>query len=141
MLKVWRALHESLFIFCFDNSFPMLPQHRIPRRPKHLEKGARTIKIAQVVFFIMFAFLLYQLSRVKGDFGSSGTSTVATTRVGSSAAAHNTHTRSGICTHTITDNEEDGLFTNLLGVLSALSIYGPDIHVRWSNPRYLAPGR
>jgi len=42
------------------------------------------------------------------------------------------------CTHIVTDSDA-GLFSNLMGVLAALSKYGTNIQVQWSNAMYLAP--
>ena len=113
----------------------------LPTRRKHFERGARrTIKMARVVFLIVFVGLLFLLHHVKQDLGSSNSSILVTRSGGPTTAEANSG--SGVfCTHTITDNKEDGLFMNMLGVLSALSLYGQDIHIAWSNPKYLAPGR
>lgn len=42
------------------------------------------------------------------------------------------------CTHIVTDSGA-GLFSNVMGVLVALSRYGTNIQVQWSNAMYLAP--
>ena len=41
------------------------------------------------------------------------------------------------CTHIITDSDA-GIFSNMMGVLSGLAQYGPNVLVQWSNKLYMA---